>query len=149
MELEKEIKQSSFKTPASKAVLNIIYTGNWLMSRNLQLLKPFGISSQQYNVLRILKGKMPDPTALSDIQERMLDKMSNATRLVEKLRQKNYVTRTECMENRRKVDIHITAEGVALLAAINEKMNRFESEMLEKISDEDIHALNRILDQLR
>ncbi len=89
------------------------------------------------------------PTALSDIQERMLDKMSNATRLVEKLRQKSYVTRTECMENRRKVDIHITDAGLALLAAVNEKMNRFETEMLEKISDDDIHALNRILDKLR
>jgi len=88
MELEKEIKQNLFKSPASKAVLNIVYTGSWLMGKTVQLLKPYGISAQQYNVLRILKGKAPEATALADIQERMLDRMSNATRLVEKTQTK-------------------------------------------------------------
>lgn len=149
MELEKEIKQQVFKTPASKAVLNIIYTGNWLMGRITQSLKPFGISAQQFNVLRILKGMVPNPTALADIQERMLDRMSNATRLVEKLRQKNLLTRVECPENRRKVDIHITAEGLALLEKVNERISREEVQMMERLSPEQIESLNQILDQLR
>lgn len=149
MELEKEIKQSLFKSPASKAVLNIIYTGNWLMGKTVQVLKPYGISAQQYNVLRILKGKTPQATALADIQERMLDRMSNATRLVEKLRQKEYVTRVECAGNRRKVDIHITESGLKLLAAIHDKVNESESEMMSKLTPEQIENLNTVLDQLR
>lgn len=149
MELEKEIKQSLFKSPASKAVLNIIYTGSWLMGKTVQVLKPYGISAQQYNVLRILKGRTPDSTALSDIQERMLDRMSNATRLVEKLRQKQYVTRVECPGNRRKVDIHITIAGLSLLADINDKIDESEIEMLKKLSQTQIESLNEILDMLR
>ena len=149
MELEKEIKQSLFKSPASKAVLNIIYTGSWLMGKTVQVLKPYGISAQQYNVLRILKGRTPDSTALSDIQERMLDRMSNATRLVEKLRQKQYVTRVECPGNRRKVDIHITTTGLSLLADIYDKIDESENEMMKKLSETQIESLNEILDQLR
>ncbi len=149
MELEKEIKQSLFKSPSSKAVLNIIYTGSWLMGKTVQVLKPYGISAQQYNVLRILKGRTPDSTALSDIQERMLDRMSNATRLVEKLRQKQYVTRVECPGNRRKVDIHITTTGLSLLADIYDKIDESENEMMKKLSETQIESLNEILDQLR
>ena len=149
MELEKEIKQSLLKSPASKAVLNIIYTGSWLMGKTVQVLKPYGISAQQYNVLRILKGRTPDSTALSDIQERMLDRMSNATRLVEKLRQKQYVTRVECPGNRRKVDIHITTTGLSLLADIYDKIDESENEMMKKLSETQIESLNEILDQLR
>lgn len=149
MELEKEIKQSLFKSPSSKAVLNIIYTGSWLMGKTVQVLKPYGISAQQYNVLRILKGRTPDSTALSDIQERMLDRMSNATRLVEKLRQKQYVTRVECPGNRRKVDIHITTTGLCLLADIYDKIDESENEMMKKLSETQIESLNEILDQLR
>lgn len=149
MELEKEIKQSLFKSPSSKAVFNIIYTGSWLMGKTVQVLKPYGISAQQYNVLRILKGRTPDSTALSDIQERMLDRMSNATRLVEKLRQKQYVTRVECPGNRRKVDIHITTTGLSLLADIYDKINESENEMMKKLSETQIESLNEILDQLR
>ena len=149
MELEKEIKQSLFKSPSSKAVLNIIYTGSWLMGKTVKVLKPYGISAQQYNVLRILKGRTPDSTALSDIQERMLDRMSNATRLVEKLRQKQYVTRVECPGNRRKVDIHITITGLSLLADIYDKIDESENEMMKKLSETQIESLNEILDQLR
>jgi DNA-binding MarR family transcriptional regulator len=91
MELEKEINQKKFRSPAHKLAVNLIYTFNWLNEYQVNLLKPFDITLQQFNVLRILRGQHPQPVNIKLIRERMLDKMSDASRIVEKLRLKKLV----------------------------------------------------------
>src|SRR6478609_1382394 len=113
MRLEEEIKQNKkFTSEFQKLAVNIMYTASWLEARNIQRLKPHGISPQQYNVLRILRGSAPNPLMLGEIAMRMIDKNSNATRLVEKLRLKGLVKREVCENNRRQVDIIITSKGM-------------------------------------
>ncbi len=149
MKLEEEIKQSKFKDPYHKAMLNIIFTANWLELRATQIFKQFGLSSQQFNVLRILRGSSPRPLNLSDIQERMMDRMSNATRLVEKLRQKGLLTRHECPSNRRKVEIAITQKGLDMLAAIDPIQDKYHKELSKKITKEDAILISDMLDKWR
>ena len=91
MGLAEELKQSHFQTEATKAVVNVIYTGNWIIQRQQEMFKPFGVTMQQYNVLRILKGQQGKPMTVLAITERMLDRMSNASRLVDKLLEKQLV----------------------------------------------------------
>ena len=148
MRLEEEIKQTKFKDPFHKAVLNIRFTDSWLSNSILPVLKQYGLSEEQYNVLRILKGQYPKPSALQLIGERMINRMSNVTRLVEKLRRNGFVTRNICPNNRRKVDILITEKGLALLEEILPLLEQ-EMENMRNISDAEIDELNRILDKLR
>lgn len=148
MKLEEKVKQAKFNNEQQKAVLNIIFTGTWLNNMNQAMLKPFGISPEQYNVLRILRGQYPKPITLGLIQERMLDKMSNATRLVEKLKQKGLLDRKECAYNRRQVDIIITEKGLDLLAATQPSMDDM-SQFKNAISPEEAKLLNRLLDKAR
>ncbi len=148
MTLESEIRQSSFTSPYHRLVVNLIYTTNWLIYSQLKILKPFGLTLQQYNVLRILRGAYPNPAKVSDITERMLDKMSNASRLVDKLVAKEFVQRTECPSDRRAVDVLITEAGLALLAQIDSKVDQWESE-LHGLHEADAIQLGHLLDQLR
>jgi len=149
MELEKEIKQEHFRSLYLRGMLNIIYTGNWLMSKTYQMLKPFELSPQQYNVLRILRGMYPETSSLANIQERMMDRMSNSTRLVEKLLQKNHVTRNACFDNRRKVDIRITQQGLELLARIDREIEHIEQILEDRLDDQQIVELNKLCDRIR
>ncbi|NSL88773.1 MarR family winged helix-turn-helix transcriptional regulator [Chitinophaga solisilvae] len=149
MRLEEELKQARFKDEYQKAMLNVIFTANWLELAIAHVLKEFDLSSQQYNVLRILRGSNPRPLNLLDIQERMMDRMSNATRLVEKLRQKGLLTRTQCEENRRKVEIAITEKGLSLLDTLDPLMSRNHLEITKKITPDEAATLNHILDKLR
>ena len=126
MKLEDEIKQKSFRSPYHRMMVNVMFTGNYLHKRIMSLLRPFGISPQQHNVLTILRGQHPVPCSLGDIQERMLDRMSNATRLVDKLLEKGLVDRGQCEANRRKIDITITAVGLALLTRVDENFPLLE-----------------------
>ncbi len=148
MKLEEEIKQQQFRDPFYKAVLNIRVTESWLSTRMNQMLKPFGISQEQYNVLRILKGQFPKPSSLLLITERMVNRMSNATRLVEKLRQGGYVTRKECPGNRRKVDILITEKGLELLEQIKPEVEATMDKM-KNLNQEEADLLNTLLDKFR
>ncbi|MCW3463063.1 MarR family winged helix-turn-helix transcriptional regulator [Chitinophaga nivalis] len=149
MRLEEAIKQPRFKDEYQKAMLNIVFTANWLEVAIAQVLKRYDLSSQQYNVLRILRGSKPRPLNLLDIQERMMDKMSNATRLVEKLRQKGLLTRSQCESNRRKVEIEITDKGMALLTELDPLMHQADREIVKKITEEEAQQLNMLLDKLR
>lgn len=149
MRIEEELKSAKLTDPMIKAGLNIMFTGNWLNNRVENLLKPYGISHQQFNVLRILNGKYPEAANLQDISDRMIDRMSNATRLVEKLRVKGYVTREVCPENRRKVNIRITKEGIGLLNKINPELKAHHDRIYSQITREEAIALNNILDKLR
>lgn len=108
MKIEDEIKQSKFHSEYQKLAINILFTNQWLTTNTTKILKPFGISPQQYNVLRILKGQSPNAISVSNIMDRMIDKMSNTSRLVEKLRQKELIERVTCEKDRRQVDVKIT-----------------------------------------
>jgi DNA-binding MarR family transcriptional regulator len=148
MKIEDEIKQKSFKSEFQKAMINILFTSGWLEHKQTQFFKQWGISPQQYNVLRILRGQNNNPITVASIQERMMDKMSNASRLVEKLKQKNLIERKECKADRRQVDIVITQKGLDLLSLIDSNMNDQEK-MMKNISKEEAVELNRLLDKLR
>ncbi|GAA4271050.1 hypothetical protein GCM10022258_03430 [Aquimarina gracilis] len=115
---------------------------------NLEL-KPHDISIQQFNVLRILKGQKGQPANLSTIQERMVSKMSNTTRLVDKLISKGYVQRIPCESNRRKVEITITEEGKTFIEKISPLMNAFEERITSNLSEKDLILLNELLNKLR
>jgi DNA-binding MarR family transcriptional regulator len=148
MSIEQDIKQSNFKSPYSKAVVNIIYTNNWLASLQVDILKPFDLTLQQYNVLRILRGQYPQPITVIAIIERMLDKMSNASRLVDKLLAKELVIRRECPNDRRAVDVLITEKGLALLTETDVLVSKWE-EQLHGLTPEEALQLSDLLDKLR
>ncbi len=148
MALEQDIRQEKFDNEFHKTAINILYTSSWLYNLNALRLKPFGITPEQFNVLRILRGSHPKPLMLADITCRMIDKNSNATRLVEKLRQKDFVQRTVCEGNRRQVDIKITPRGLKLLESIDKESSGWTAS-LKNISKAEAQELNRILDKLR
>lgn len=149
MRLEDEIKQVKFANDYQRAMLNVIFTANWLEVGISQLLKKYDMSSQQYNVLRILRGSRPNPLNLLDIQERMMDKMSNATRLVEKLRQKGLLTRVQCPTNRRKVEIEITDKGMEVLKELDPAMDQNDQLLATKLTADEVKLLGDLLDKLR
>lgn len=146
--LEESIQQKAFKDPYNKAVVNILYTNSYIETRQNKLFRPFEISPEQYNVLRILRGKHPEPITVSSIQDRMLNKMSNASRLVEKLKNKGLVYRQECATDRRQVDITITDKGLDLLQVLEEEINQFNKNVIS-LSKEEVDVLNELLDKLR
>ncbi|GGD58099.1 MarR family transcriptional regulator [Emticicia aquatilis] len=149
MSIEKDIKQQKpFKSTYQKVVVNIMYTSNWMSSEQQGLLKPFDLSAQQYNVLRILRGQYPNPITVNGIIERMLDKMSNASRLVDKLLLKGYVSRCDNADDRRACDIRITESGSQVLKQIDEIQATWEKSN-HFLSDEEAETLSRLLDKLR
>ncbi len=148
MKLEDAIKQTAFKTEEERLVINLVYTSGWLASEQTRFFKRFGISSQQYNVLRILRGQFPNPASVGLIQERMLDKMSNASRLIEKLKQKKMVKRSECSKDRRQVDVLITEDGLKLLEDID-KLNGEMHTICNTLNQTEKKKLNELLDKLR
>jgi DNA-binding MarR family transcriptional regulator len=148
MKIEDEIKQVRFTDSHQKAVVNILFTSNWLLEKQTALLKPFGITPQQFNVLRILRGQSPKPATIKLIKERMLDRMSDASRIVEKLRVKGFVEREICPTNRRNVDVKITGKGLKLLSDLDAFNPELHKEM-DNLNEQDIEHLNRILDKLR
>lgn len=148
MSLENDLQQEKFTNEYNKAAVNILFTSSWLYNINAARLKPFDITPEQFNVLRILRGSHPQPIMLADITARMIDKSSNATRLVEKLRQKNLLKREICEDNRRQVDISITDKGLNVLKKIDSAESEWLS-TLKNITKAEAMELNRILDKLR
>jgi DNA-binding MarR family transcriptional regulator len=148
MGISEDLKQSKFNTLTGKAVVNIIYTGNWMMQQTHDLLKPFGLTPQQYNVLRILRGQQNNPITVLGITERMLDKMSNASRLVDKLLEKKLVLRRECPQDRRAVDVIILPAGLTLLEKIDQIQLEWEKNF-QRIDQEKMDTLNELLDEFR
>jgi DNA-binding MarR family transcriptional regulator len=148
MKLEQEISQKTFRNNYHKAIVNLIFTYNWLYEKHSKLLKPYGISIQQFNLLRILRGQYPNPATVKLIKERMLDKMSDASRLVEKLRIKGMVDRNICPEDRRTVDVIITEKGLKLLEK-TDKMEKDFNQLLSNLKSNEIDQLNVLLDKIR
>jgi DNA-binding MarR family transcriptional regulator len=148
MNLESEIKQKNFQNEYHKAIVNIVYTYNWMMQKQTKQLKPFDISLQQYNILRILRGQHPNPATVKLIKARMLDKMSDVSRLVEKLRIKELVDRHICRHDRRNVDVCITEKGLELLKELDPKEKEMQ-EYMSNLNEKEIELLNIYLDKLR
>lgn len=148
MTIEEAIQQKSFSDEVEKTVVNLLYTGNWVHAVNSAVLKKHNLTTQQYNVMRILKGHYPNPSQVSSISERMLDKMSNASRLVEKLRQKGLVVRTNCEVDRRQVDVSLTPKGLELLELANHSVKE-AFEAFRILSPQESETLNQLLDKLR
>lgn len=148
MSIETDIKQDKFSNEFDKATVNILFTGGWLYNINATRLKKHGITPEQFNVLRILRGSHPKSMMLAEVTTRMIDKSSNCTRLVEKLRKKGLLKRDICENNRRQVDILITEKGLTILKKIDNEADSW-LETLKNITKSEAQELNRVLDKLR
>lgn len=148
-ELNKILK-SEAKLPLSQAsVINVFYTASWIKDELLINLKPFDLSLEQFNVLRILRGQKGKAINLQDIQERMISKMSNTTRLVDKLIKKKFVKRTICKANRRKVEILITELGLETLKKVDPIIDSTEKNITKTLTQEELTQLNTLLIKLK
>jgi len=143
-DISKDIK-TTFPNSKVKALLNIIYTSNWISSIQNEFFKPFGISPQQFNILRILRGA-GKAISVQTIKDRMLERAPNATRLMDKLYAKEYINRIPCPEDRRVVHIEITKKGLQLLKEIDAS---FKDDLLHNLSEKEAVQLSDLLDKIR
>lgn len=147
MGIEKEIKQTHFRSELQKMGINLIYTANWLNEKMTTLLLRYDITQQQYNILRILRGS-DVPLSTLQIRERMLDKMSDTSRIVDRLISKDLVQKNACQTDKRLVDIILTEKGLSLineLDILNEKIDH----VMKGINEKEAALVNEILDRLR
>jgi DNA-binding MarR family transcriptional regulator len=149
MRIEEIIKSSIAMDDSKKVILNLIYTQNVIADKFNEILKPNDLSSEQYNVLRILRGQKGNPANMCLIQERMIAKNSNTTRLIDKLLLKELVTREVCPENRRKIEVQITQKGLDLLSELDPRVLEHEKEFSNNLSPEEIIQLNSLLEKYR
>ncbi|WP_159951242.1 MarR family winged helix-turn-helix transcriptional regulator [Polaribacter septentrionalilitoris] len=143
-DISKDIK-SSFISNKVKALINIKYTSNWLNSKENEFFKPYGISPQQYNILRILRGAK-ERTKVQIVKDRMIERAPNATRLMDKLCDKDLIERERCEHDRRVVYVKITNQGLVLLSTIDENKNL---SFLDNLTDKEAETLSNLLDKIR
>lgn len=148
MRIEEEIQQKSFKSEYHKLAVNIIFTHGWLTSLQKGLFDKYSITVNQYNILRILRGQHPNPISVNLLKERMLDKMSDTSRLVERLRAKGLVERNICKNDRRKSDVKVTSKGLELLSEL-EPIDLEVERTLKALSKDEAERLNNLLDKMR
>ena len=144
-----EIQQSEFSDVYQKLGINILFTAAWFGEMNRIALKDYKISLPQYNVLRVLRGQKGQAISVAGLCERMIDKSSNASRIVDKLEIRRLVLRRVCDKDRRQVDVIITEKGLALLEDLDEKVPTFKTIMSKQLSYKDVETLNFALDQIR
>jgi DNA-binding MarR family transcriptional regulator len=149
MKIEEIIKSNVAIDDAKKIVLNIMVTQNVLSEKFNEVLKPYDLSGEQYNVLRILRGQKGNPANMCVIQERMIAKNSNTTRLIDKLLLKNLVTREVCPENRRKIEVLITEKGLELLEELDPKVLENEKIFAANLNQKELVELNTLLEKYR
>jgi DNA-binding MarR family transcriptional regulator len=149
MNIEEIIKSTIQLSINKKVMLNLTYTRNYLGDKFNDILKPYGISSEQYNVLRILRGQKGNPLNMQDIQERMVTKNSNTTRLIDKLLLKEMVIRNTCPNNRRKIEIKITENGLNILSELDPIIENNELLLTEKLTNDELEILNKLLEKIR
>lgn len=149
MKIEEILKTTVPMDNSKKIILNILYTQNVITENFNELLKPHEISGEQYNVLRILRGQKGNPANMFAIQERMLAKTSNTTRLVDKLLLKELVTRNVCSQNRRKIEVSITTKGLQVLHELDPKVIAHEDFFSQNLNGEEIIQLNHLLEKYR
>ena len=143
-DISKDIN-TTFKNNKVKALLNLIYTANWINSKQNAFFKDFGISPQQYNILRILRGAS-EAIAVQTIKDRMLERSPNTTRLMDKMCSKKLIDRVPCPEDRRVVHIEITKDGLKLLKKIDKEI---KDDILQKLTDDEAIVLSYLLDKIR
>ena len=148
MRLEDEIYQKKFESVYQKLHLNLTFTNSWLREKENQLFKDFGITPQQYNVLRILRGNYPNPYSTAQIRERMLDKLSDASRIVDRLLKKGLVERKVCPADKRLVDVIVSKQGLVLLSKMEESI-QMSSNLLKNLSAQEAALVNQFLDKIR
>lgn len=148
MKLEDEIKQTNFRNHRQKVFLNIVYTANWLFNKQQEFFKPYGITGQQFNILRILRGQHPKAISGIEIKSRMLDRNSDVSRLIDRLVSKNLVIKTQSATDKRAADISISSQGLELLKVIDKKMETLDS-LINSLSEQDAVKLNELLDRIR
>lgn len=149
MKIEEITKSKINLDDSKRIVLNILYTNNVVVDKFLEILKPHDLSGEQYNVLRILRGQKGNPANMCLIQERMITKNSNTTRLIDKLLLKELVTRNVCPENRRKIEIEITKKGLDILQELDPKVKEYEEFFASNLSTEKIEQLISLLEKYR
>ena len=147
MKTSEALQMASFDSPQEHLVLTVLHTASGLLSKHRMLLKPHGITPEQFNILRILRGQKGKPIALRDISNRMIDKNSNTSRLVDKLLAKGLVQREACPADRRRVDIVLTASGQQITEALKNIMDREMSSLEDVWSQEDARAAIAVLDR--
>lgn len=148
MKLEDEIKQTRFESGGQKAVINVIFTANWINSQFRNIFKTYDLTLQQYNVLRILRGKYPKSANPGEIKEVMLDKNPDLTRLCDRMCNLGLITRTVDKDNRRKMNIKITQKGLDTLEQAAPELDKLEKELVN-ISESESNVLSDLLDKLR
>ena len=148
MKIEEEIKQSSFRNSHQKASINLLFTYHWLINRHKDFFKPFGITNQQFNILRILRGQHPKSISGADIRERMLDKNSDVSRLLDRLLTKRLVAKSQCPSDKRAADVQITDKGLELLKQIDFKVDSLDN-ILDALSADEASQLSLLLDKSR
>ena len=149
MKIEEELKSTVEYNASTKVVLNVTYTQNVITDSFNEIIKPYDISGEQYNVLRILRGQKGHPANMCIIQERMLARTSNTTRLVDKLLLKDLVTRNVCPENRRKIEVLITQKGLHLLTELDPKVQQHADSFAKNLTKEELIQLNTLLEKYR
>lgn len=149
MKIEEIIKTNIAMDPSKKVILNIMYTQTVIGDKFNELLKPYDLSGEQFNVLRILRGQKGCPANMCIIQERMITKNSNTTRLIDKLLSKELVTRNVCPENRRKMEVDITTKGLELLNELDPKVLEHEQQFSSNLTPNELEQLNTLLEKYR
>lgn len=148
MKLEQEIQQDKFRNEKHKAAVNILFTYGWLMAKFKEIFKEEDITPQQFNVLRILRGQFPNSVNLCLIRERMLDRMSDVSRIIDRLYQKKLVLRETNSTDRRQVDVKISNDGLELLKKMDYYNKDFD-DVMKNLSESETKSLNILLDKLR
>ena len=147
MGIEKDIQQTSFRNEHQKLGINIMYTANWLNEKIASILSQEDITQQQYNILRILRGA-DKPLSTLQIRARMLDKMSDTSRIVDRLVTKELVEKNTCPTDKRLVDVTLTKKGLAILEKLDQLNHHLDS-LMKGISEKEASTMNQLLDQLR
>jgi DNA-binding MarR family transcriptional regulator len=149
MQIEDTIKSIHTLAISTKTVVNMMYTSRIIEEAIVVVLKQYDLSTPQYNVLRILRGQNGNPANLSTLQDRMIDKSSNTTRLVDKLISKGWVKRNVCKQNRRKIEMFITDDGLKILKQLDPIIEQNNKNILSNLTNNELEHLNKLLDKLR
>lgn len=148
MKIEDEIKQPKFKSAYQKVAINLIYTANWLQGKQQEFFKPFGITSSQFNILRILRGQHPNKISGVEIKSRMLDKNSDIPRLLDRLIKKGLISKGQCPKDKRAADIMISQDGLDVLKQIDVRIDESQKKNIS-LSQEEAVQLSNLLDKCR
>ncbi|GAB4093265.1 MarR family winged helix-turn-helix transcriptional regulator [Flaviaesturariibacter terrae] len=148
MGIEQDIQQTRFVNARQKAMINLLYTYGWVMEQIKNFLAAEDITHQQFNILRILRGAMPQPLSTLQIRERMLDKMSDTSRIVDRLLAKELVQKSTCPKDKRLVDVTISPKGLALLQKLDKRTDPVQH-IMRNLSDDEAEQLNEMLDRMR